>query len=78
VPIPLLPADRRDIIFRQLDEAGVLELHEVREIDGGPVLGLLERCGMEATVMGRGVSEEPEYFMAAGAAGLLAAETGGE
>ncbi len=78
VPIPLMPHDRRDVIWRQLDEAGILELHEAREVDAGIVPGLLERCGMEATVMGRSVAEEPEYFMAAGAAGLLAAETSGE
>jgi len=28
--------------------------------------------------MSRTIEEEPEYFMAAGAAGLLAAETGGD
>jgi hypothetical protein len=78
VPIPLMPAERREAVFRQLDETGILELHEVREVDAGIVPGLLERCGMEVTVMGRGLAEEPEYFMAAGAAGLLAAETGGE
>lgn len=78
VPIPIMQPDRRDVIFRQLDEAGILEIHEVREVDAGMVPGLLDECGMEASVMGRSLAEEPEYFMAAGAAGLLAAGTGGE
>lgn len=78
VPLPLLDGDRRETLQGQLRRAGVFDAHEVREIDAGVVLGLLERCGFEATVMSRTIEEEPEYFMAAGAAGLLAAETGGD
>lgn len=78
VALPLLEGEKRDLVNAQLGDAGVFDKHQVREVDAGVVLGLLEECGQEATVMGRAVSEEPEYFMAAGAAGLLAAELGGD
>jgi hypothetical protein len=78
VALPLLDAGRRESLLEQLRSFGIAESHEVKEIDASRVIGLLERCGCEAKVMGRGIRQEPEYFMAAGAAGLLAAQTGGE
>lgn len=78
VALPLLAGDKKELVARQLQEAGIRASHDVVELDARAVLELLSGCGFEATVMGRDVSQEPEYFMAAGAAGLLAAETGGD
>jgi hypothetical protein len=47
-------------------------------VDAREVLEQIERCGFEPTVMGRTPGEEPEYFMAAGAAGLIASDISGE
>lgn len=73
VPLPRMPREKGELVVRQLTEAGVTGKHDVRVVRADEVPGLLEESGMRATVMGRGVTEEPEYFMAAGAAGLLAA-----
>ncbi len=76
VPIPMMEADKRALVEGQLSRAGVYGRHEVVEVDASGVIGLLEECPLEATVMGRGVTEEPEYFKAAGAAGVAAAGVG--
>lgn len=78
VALPLLPPEKGRLVARQLRESRISEKHEIREVDARVVTGLLEKCGMKATVMGRSPEEEPEFFMTAGAAGLTAAGMGGE
>ncbi len=78
VPVPLMDRAKQELVDGQLGEAGITGIHEVRTIDAAEVLGMLEQCEQKATVMGRTVAEEPEFFMAAGAAGLVAAGIGGE
>lgn len=73
VPVPLIEDGKMELVEGQLRSAGVNQRHEVRTVDASVALSLLEGCAMDATVMGRGAAEEPEFFMAAGAAGLLAA-----
>jgi hypothetical protein len=41
-------------------------------VDGRPALDELERAGVEIDSMGRTASEDPAFFLAAGAAGILA------
>jgi hypothetical protein len=43
------------------------------EVDGAPALAELERSGVEIESMGRRPSDDPAFFLAAGAAGILAA-----
>ena len=80
VPVPRLKGDRRELLWSQLEESGISKRHRVCEIDALHVLELIERSGLQPTVMGRTPVEEPEFFMAAGAAGIVAAEkeTGGD
>lgn len=78
VALPLLPPEKERIVEEQLRESRISEKHEIREVDASVVTGLLAECRMKATVMGRSLEEEPEFFMAAGAAGLTAAGMGGE
>jgi hypothetical protein len=70
--------DRAVLVRTQLEESGLLERHNVEVVDASRVIGLIDGCGFITTVMGRSPSEEPEFFMAAGAAGILAAGIGGE
>jgi hypothetical protein len=42
------------------------------EVDGRPALDELERSGVEVDSMGRTASDDPAFFLAAGAAGILA------
>lgn len=73
VPVPALEGDRRELVWAQLEESGITTAHRVVEVDARDVPSLIERCGFEPTVMGRSVAREPEFFSAAGAAGILAA-----
>jgi hypothetical protein len=56
-------------------EEGVFdhERHEVRVVAAPPMEQLLADAGLRVTTMGRGPSEDPAFFAAAGSAGALAA-----
>jgi NADPH-dependent 2,4-dienoyl-CoA reductase/sulfur reductase-like enzyme len=43
------------------------------EVDGAPALAELDRRGVEVDSMGRTPAEDPAFFLAGGAAGILAA-----
>lgn len=77
VALPLMEPERAVIVNEQIETSGLGEIHEFREMDARRTLDLLAGSGFAVTVMGRSVSEEQEFFMAAGAAGLLAAGMGG-
>lgn len=47
--------------------------HEVRVVDPPPMAALLDGAGIDVTTMGRGPAEDPLFFAAAGAAGVVAA-----
>ncbi len=51
---------------------GVAERHTVVEYGGPPAVDLLEARGIVADSMGRSVADDPAFFLAAGAAGVLA------
>ena len=72
VPLPHMTADKTALVKRQLDEAGVTTRHRVVPVDGAPALAAMEKLGLKVTTMGRSVAQDPEFFLAAGAAGLLA------
>ena len=77
IAVPAMDDERAGIVRAQIDESGLAERHEVRVVDASRVIGLIEGCGFGTTVMGRSPAQEPEFFMAAGAAGILAAQMGG-
>ena len=74
VPIPKMSGSKRERVWSQIKRSGIEETHRVLEVDGESVLGLIEQSGHNPTVMGRTPAEEPEFFMAAGAAGYAAAQ----
>lgn len=74
IGVPILRGERRRIIFSQLEESGIKARHEIREVDCSSVIGLIKECGFEPTSMGRGLEDDPEFFMAAGAAGIVASD----
>lgn len=47
--------------------------HEVRVVDPPPMAALLDGAGINVTTMGRGPADDPLFFAAAGAAGVVAA-----
>jgi hypothetical protein len=71
VPVPALPEGaEREQVWAAL--RGLADRYQLIEVEGRPALVELERRGVEVTSMGRGVEEDPVFFLAAGAAGVLA------
>jgi len=74
VPLPVLSEDKNRIIYDQMTAAGIDKKHHLVEIQAAETLDLLEGQQLNVTTMGRSLREEPEFFMSAGAAGILAAQ----
>jgi uncharacterized protein DUF3866 len=73
VAVPALDDEgRRRLIWDSLRDAGLQERHQLVETTGRPALDLLAEHGIEPESMGRKVAHDPEFFLAAGAAGVLA------
>jgi Protein of unknown function (DUF3866) len=72
VAVPSLDDERRGVVWETLKEAGLEERHQLIEVNGQPALDLLAEAGVGAETMGRSLDEEPAFFLAAGAAGVLA------
>ena len=60
------------MVWEALKEARLEERHQLVEVTGQPAVDLLNERGVPARTMGRSLEDEPEFFLAAGAAGVLA------
>jgi hypothetical protein len=73
VAVPAIDDDeRRTAVWDRLRAAKLQERHQLVEVNGAPALDALSEAGVEVRSMGRGVNDDPEFFLAAGAAGILA------
>lgn len=73
VPVPVLEeGDRRAAVWNALRDRRLEERHQLVEVDGRPAIDELEARGLEVRSMDRGVEDDPAFFLAAGAAGVLA------
>lgn len=72
VVVPAMEEERRGMVWDALKEARLEERHQLVEVAGQPALDLLAERGIRAVTMGRTLEEDPEFFLAAGAAGVLA------
>lgn len=78
VAVPSLEDEgQRHAVWTALREAGLEGRHQVVEATGQPALDLLAARGLEPESMGRGVGDDPAFFLAAGAAGVLAGRMAG-
>lgn len=75
VPLPAWHDDsKRTIVYRRMEEAGILERHLVVEVDTGELPAIMDFYGLDnTTTMGRTIKEDPDFFLTAGAAGIYAA-----
>jgi hypothetical protein len=73
VAVPELQGEQRDVVWEQLRAAGIEERHRVQEVQAEPALERLADAELEPTTMGRSVAQDPAFFLATGAAGILAA-----
>jgi len=74
VIFPELPLDKARAINKKLQEHEIERRHSIVFEDGQPALDLLASLELEVKSMGRSVSDDPAYFLAAGAAGVFAAK----
>jgi hypothetical protein len=72
VAVPALDDEHRSEVWEALKDAGLEARHQLVEVSGQPALDLLRERGVPAETMGRSVDDDPEFFLAAGAAGVLA------
>jgi len=79
VPVPVLAEEEhRDAVWRALRSRRIEESHHLVEVDGAPALEELRARGVEVTTMGRGIDDDPAFFLAAGSAGVLAGRMAAE
>lgn len=77
VPVPVLDIVKMEIIEAQLKNAGIYHKHRVKKVDSLLVfeqLKKIEALGIGISSMGRKIDQDPDFFLAAAAAGLGAAE----
>ncbi len=72
VAVPALDDERREVVWSSLKEAGLEERHQLVETTGEPAMALLSEKGIRSETMGRSRDDDPTFFLAAGAAGVLA------
>jgi hypothetical protein len=73
IVMPELPAEQAAEAMRRVEASGLDERHELVTVDGSPGLDLLQGTGIRVTSMGRSPNEIPELWLAAAAAGRVAA-----
>jgi hypothetical protein len=79
VAVPILEDEReRDAVWEALRARKLEEKHQLVEVDGRPALTKLEELGFEIESMGRTPKDDPAFFLAAGAAGVLAGRLAAE
>jgi hypothetical protein len=72
VAVPVLEGHQRTAVWDALTEAKLEDRHQLVEVTGQPALDLLAEAGIQPESMGRGVADDPAFFLAPGAAGVLA------
>ena len=74
VAVPVLEGPAREAVWAALRGAGLDGRHGLVEKDGAPALDVLARARVEIESMGRTAKDDPPFFLAAGAAGVVAGE----
>jgi hypothetical protein len=71
--VPVLDdARERDAVWEALRDRKLEERHQLVEVDGRPALAKLDGLRFDMESMGRTRKDDPAFFLAAGAAGVLA------
>ncbi len=79
VPVPVLPDEaQRSAVCDALRSRQLEEIHHLVEVDGAPAVEELRARGVDVRTMGRGIEDDPAFFLAAGAAGVLAGRMAAE
>jgi hypothetical protein len=73
VPVPVVGGEEEARLRADLRRAGIDRRHELVDVVPPDVLGLFAAHGLHVVSMGRPAADDPVLFLAAGAAGRLAA-----
>ncbi|AQS58532.1 DUF3866 family protein [Desulforamulus ferrireducens] len=73
VVLPKMAPEKLELVLRQVEESNILSKHELAICEGEAALSALVEYGIKVTTMGRSVEQDPEFFLAAGAAGVYVA-----
>lgn len=73
VPLPFLAEQRLKHIMKQIEDQDLFNRYRFCMEDGEKMLNLVRDCGLKITTMGRGVDQDPEFFLTLGACGTAAA-----
>lgn len=74
VALPVLSGERRKAVYRKIEGENLAARHEFVERDGRPAVKLIQRMKVNVTSMGRSMDDDPIFFEAAGAAGVVAVD----
>ncbi len=74
VPLPMIDEMKLLAIEEQLRHTSIVYKHKTRIFEGTPGIRECESRGIDLRTMGRTFNEDPEFFLAASAAGAAAAE----
>lgn len=72
--LPVMDQMKLNVIQEQIAHSAISYRHKVRVLDGKPGIIELQEKGIKMSSMGRSFEQDPEFFLAASAAGALAAE----
>jgi len=72
VTLPQMSEEKASVVDGQVQKEGLNKVHTIEKVDAYMTLDALREKGIKPTTMGRTIEEEPEFFMAAGAAGVYA------
>jgi hypothetical protein len=72
IAVPELLDDQAKVVAGQLEDSGLARRHELIEASGVEAVRQAVDAGIELHSMGRGLEDNPEFFLAAGAAGDVA------
>jgi hypothetical protein len=72
VVVPVLEGEEREVVWDALRARSLEERHHIVEGDGRPGIGELERSGVAVESMGRSPADDPAFYLAAAAAGVVA------
>ncbi len=74
VALPMMDQMRLVAIQAQIDHSPISYKHKTRIVDGRPGIIHLQEKGFRLSSMGRSFDEDPEFFLAASAAGAVACQ----
>jgi hypothetical protein len=79
VPGPVLEDEaQRSAVWEALRSRQLEEIHHLVEVDGAPAVQELRARAIDVRTMGRAIEDDPAFFLAAGAAGVLAGRLAAE